>query len=61
MHSFFIEELARNIMREFGTHGKEHSSNITSYSPKDLVQKQRVFYDDGAVFLLYEMMDVTLA
>lgn len=52
---------AEGILKEIRGYGKEKMSNVTSYSHKNLVRLQRAFYDDGAIFLLYEMMDVTLA
>lgn len=52
---------AEGILKEIRGYGNEKLSNVTSYSHKNLVQLQRAFYDDGTVFLLYEMMDVTLA
>lgn len=52
---------AEGILKEIRGHGKEKLSSVTSYSHKNLVRLQRAFHDDGAVYFLYEMMDVTLA
>jgi serine/threonine protein kinase len=52
---------AEGVLKEIRGYGKEKLSKITSYSHKNLVKLQKAFYDDGTVFLLYEMMDVTLA
>ncbi|OQE19997.1 hypothetical protein PENSTE_c014G08601 [Penicillium steckii] len=52
---------AEGVMKEIKSIGKEELEKIKSYSHENLVQMQRVFYDEGAVFLLYEIMDVTLA
>jgi serine/threonine protein kinase len=52
---------AEGILKEIRGYGKEKLSNVTSYSHKNLVKLQRAFYDDGSIFVLYEMMDVTLA
>ncbi|KAF3394007.1 hypothetical protein F1880_005511 [Penicillium rolfsii] len=49
------------ILKEIRSYGKEKMSNVISYSHKNLVKLRRAFYDDEAIFLLYEMMDVTLA
>jgi serine/threonine protein kinase len=52
---------AEGILKEIKCYGQEKLSSVTSYSHKNLVKLQRAFYDDGTVFLLYEMMDVSLA
>ncbi|OAT07643.1 serine/threonine protein kinase [Blastomyces gilchristii SLH14081] len=49
------------LLREIKVHSKEWLSRIIPISQKNIVDLREAFYDNGSIFLFYEMMDVSLA